>query len=113
MQDENGSRWYYQNMLLIEDGKIRLLKSPVTCKGGEMGFSASDGGFFTYVGEFVDNQPEVLLDLVECDYCLDPWPIGIRSLRLPIDRPSSNKVTLGTVTYTQGIGREQLLCPSE
>ena len=113
MPSESGERWYYQNVLLIEGGKIRLEKSPVICKNGEMSWSASDGGFFTYLGTapLADDDHPVQLKLVSCDYCLEPWPVSIRRVRLPFARLSPQIVRLGSVTYTQGITQEQLVCP--
>jgi len=111
MQGEAGERWYYQDVLLIRGEELRLERSPVSCKDGEMAWSASDGGFPRYVGTLSGSgaNASARMTLTDCEYCDE----AARTLQLPYARVGLHAVRLGAVTYVQGITQEQLVCPAQ
>ncbi|WP_345117776.1 hypothetical protein [Hymenobacter algoricola] len=70
--DDTTDRWYHENRLLIRGDSAFLEKMPVVIKDGEKGYSASDGGFYTYKGR-INAYPDSLVTrfrLVNHDYML-------------------------------------------
>jgi hypothetical protein len=71
--DDITDRWYHENRLTIRGDSVFLERVPVVVdKDGEKGYSASDGGFYSYQGR-IRQYPDSLvahLRLVNSDYVL-------------------------------------------
>ena len=68
--DEKDANWFHENKLLIRDKQAILDMSPVYFLHGKKWYSASDGGFMTYRGEFFqkDGADFIRLRLFQSDY---------------------------------------------
>ena len=108
------ARWFHENRLLIRNDDAILDKVPVVVSHGKKGYSASDGGFFTYRARFSrkDGQIFVALRLCQSDYLVFPadkhdqyieiktYPVKIVSDRIEFDgvtyKPAAmKKIELG------------------
>lgn len=112
--------WFHENTLLIRNDDAILDKVPVVVSHGKKGYSASDGGFFTYRGRFSkkDGQVFVALRLCQSDYVLFPtdkhdqyteikvYPVKLISGRLEFDSVTYKPATLKRIERTR---LEQLL----
>ncbi|MCC2546929.1 hypothetical protein LJY25_10775 [Hymenobacter sp. BT175] len=79
--EDTTDRWYHENRLTIRSDSVFLEKLPVVIKNHQKGYSASDGGFYTYRGR-ISAYPDSLvarLRLVNQDYML----VNFRFLRPP------------------------------
>jgi hypothetical protein len=67
------AKWYHENVLLFRDDSVFLQQSPITILKGRKSYSASDGGFYSYVGKVtcLNNTFEIKLTELSCDYCVD------------------------------------------
>ena len=97
--DDPKAKWFHENRLLIRNDDAILDKVPVIVSHGKKGYSASDGGFFTYRGRFSrkDGQIFVALRLCQSIYVLFPadkhdqyteiktYPVKIVSGRVEFD----------------------------
>jgi hypothetical protein len=112
---EPNERWYHVNVLTIRGEAVQLEQFPVSCRGGEMGWSASDGGFFTYRGTVGGTPPHLTATLVResCDYCAVEIG-GKRAVarRLPLAFPAPGQAVLGKLRYVQGLSQNQITCPA-
>lgn len=74
--EDKKTKWYYENTLLIRNGEAVLDMVPISIKNGEKEYSASDGGFMTYRGRFIQKGRQLLISLrlFESDYI--GFPIG-------------------------------------
>lgn len=72
--EDREARWFHENRLLVRNDEAILDKVTVVFSHGKMGYSASDGGFFTYRARFSrrDGQVLVALRLCQSDYVLFP-----------------------------------------
>jgi hypothetical protein len=114
------AKWFHENRLLISNDDAILDKVPVVFSHGKKGYSASDGGFFTYRGKFSkkDGQIFVALRLCQSDYVLFPagkhdqyieiktYPVKFISGRLKFDGVTYQPATLKEIERTR---LEQLL----
>ena len=68
--DEPYAKWFHQNTLLVRNNEAIVDMAPVCFKRGKEFYSASDGGFLTYRGKFLqkDGQSFIELRLFESDY---------------------------------------------
>jgi len=70
-------KWYYKVGVTIKDSLITIEKSPVVIDStGQLGYSASDGGFLYYAGKLVKcgNNYIANIRLFDCDYIgISPW----------------------------------------
>ena len=97
--DDPEARWFHENRLLIRNDDAILDKVPVVVSHGKRGYSASDGGFFTYRVRFSrkDGQIFVALRLCQSDYVVFPadkhdqyteiktYPVKVVSGRIEFD----------------------------
>jgi hypothetical protein len=74
--DEPKIKWFHENTLLVRNNEAILDKNPFTVEHGKKFYSASDGGFTTYRGRFVetDGQTVMQLRLFQSDYVA--FPVG-------------------------------------
>ena len=114
------AKWFHENRLLIRNDDAILDKVPVVVSHGKKGYSASDGGFFTYRGRFSkkDGQIFVALRLCQSDYVLFPadkhdqyteiktYLVKVISGRLEFDGVTYKPATLKKIERTR---LEQLL----
>lgn len=70
--EDRDTAWFHENRLLIRSDEAILDMVPITIRHAQRGYSASDGGFFTYRAKFSREQarPVVALRLVQADYAL-------------------------------------------
>lgn len=72
--------WYHEHELVVKNDKVIIKASPIAIKNGQLTYSASDGGFYTYEGKihYKNNDPIIKIKIVNCDYCPVPvagkWP---------------------------------------
>jgi hypothetical protein len=106
-------QWYHVNMLQISGNKVNLEKSPVFCKAGQLVWSASDGGFFSYRGSISGalGKQTVTLTLKSCDYCHERSRLAPQPIKLALRFSAAGHLRLGTVKYTKGIPQEKVSCP--
>lgn len=64
--------WFHENILIVRNNEAILDEVPFTVRGGETGYSASDGGFFTYRARFAEEQgkPIATMRLSKADYAV-------------------------------------------
>ena len=64
-------KWYHLSVLSFKGDSVFLEQSPVAIYKTDTIFSASDGGFYSYVGTIEKYQGKVLTDLKlkSCEYC--------------------------------------------
>ncbi len=67
-------KWFHENSLLIRDNDVILDKVPLHVVKGKKQYSASDGGFITYRGQFFHKDGQVFISLrpFESDYIIFP-----------------------------------------
>ena len=92
------AKWFHENRLLIRNDDAILDKVPVVVSHGKKGYSASDGGFFTYRGRFSkkDDQIFVALRLCQSDYVLFLPTNTINTLKLKPIRSRSSPADLSS-----------------
>jgi len=107
--DDPGVKWFHENTLLVRNNEAILDMVPVSIKGGEKSYSASDGGFLAYRGRFIqkDGQMLVELRLFQSDYIAfpagrDPYKeiktraVKLMSGQIDIDGVRYRPTTMGT-----------------
>jgi hypothetical protein len=118
--EDPSAKWFHENRLLIRKDDAILDKVPVVVGRGKKGYSASDGGFFTYRGRFSkkDGQIFVALRLCQSDYVIFPadkhdqyteiktFPVKVISGRLEFDGATYKPAKLKKIERTR---LEQLL----
>lgn len=64
-------KWYHLTLLTIKGDSVLAGQSPITIYKGDTGWSASDGGFYSYKGTITRNGTSAIikLNIVKCDYC--------------------------------------------
>ena len=113
--EERGDKWYHQNALQIRGDQVYLHQSPVFCRNGELFSSESDGGFFSFQGEFDKSKAHLTLHYVSCDYCVEnKRSAGQRAPRtLAFERLSANRVRLGGLHYSKSTSPNSNACPAK
>ncbi len=110
-----GDIWYYKNALQIDGESISLTQSPVVCRNGQLSWSSSDGGFYSYKGVMSGDQhfKTAQFTFVGCDYCIVPEPRTgkFAPFVLPISFPSPGVARLGDIEYQKGIASDDRTCP--
>lgn len=70
-------KWFYKVVVTIKDSLITIKKSPVFFDSkGQIGYSASDGGFLSYSGKLIKYGDYYIANtkLYDCDYIgISPW----------------------------------------
>ncbi|MDH3976645.1 MAG: hypothetical protein OEV42_20470 [Deltaproteobacteria bacterium] len=92
--------WYHEHKLTIKGGAATISASPRTIKNGKLFYSASDGGFFKYEGKIIfgANQPEIVIKVVDCDYCGKPVG-GWKEKKYPITIEDEVSFIFNSVRY--------------
>jgi hypothetical protein len=64
-------KWYHLSVLTFQGDSVFLEQSPVAIYKKDTVFSASDGGFYYYVGTIEKYQGKTISDMTlkSCDYC--------------------------------------------
>jgi hypothetical protein len=113
---EPGDTWYYQNALQIRGKSVSLHQSPVYCRDGELHWSESDGGSFSYSGTLTGGGSEEAVELkyVDCDYCTRGKSISgkFAARRLKFKRLSADAVQLGKIDYSKTTSPGSKTCPA-
>ena len=60
---EPDALWYHENTLIVRNGEFVLDKNPIIMRGTEKSYSASDGGFITYRGHFLEKKGRLYVSL--------------------------------------------------
>ncbi len=70
--EDRDTAWFHENRLLIRGDEAILDMVPITIRHSQRGYSASDGGFFTYRAKFSREhaRPVIALRLVQADYAM-------------------------------------------
>jgi hypothetical protein len=73
---EPDALWYHENKLIVRGGELILDKVPISIRNGKKSYSASDGGFITYRGQFLakNGRDYISLRPFMSDYYF--FPIG-------------------------------------
>ena len=100
------ARWFHENTLTISGADVTLNKVPAFTNKGEKGYSASDGGFYTYRGtlNLTDGQWYIELLLTESDYVgfridKEGKPIPPKPQQFTITRMKDGSILIDKVTY--------------
>lgn len=99
--DVKGDVFYRLHELTIKGTDLTIEISPVFIEKGEIGYSASDGGFRTYKGKISQNgdKYQVKMQVTDAQYVLVPaggWP----KLNVPLEAISEVQLRLNGVSYT-------------
>jgi len=65
-------KWYHETIIAFSGDSVFVKQSPVSISKKDTLYSASDGGFYYYIGTVVkNNENVVIINLTEtyCDYC--------------------------------------------
>jgi len=65
-------KWYHETTIAFSGDSVFVKQSPVSISTKDTLYSASDGGFYYYIGTVIRNNESVLtINLIEtyCDYC--------------------------------------------
>lgn len=99
--DVKGDAFYHLHELSIRGKDLVIKISPIFIEKGEMTYSASDGGFFTYKGKITrkGSKFQVKMQITDSDYSGVPsggWP----KLDVPLKVTSEVQLSLNGISYT-------------
>ena len=100
--DEKDTKWFHENRLFVRDNQVLLDVIPVFFQRGKKFYSASDGGFLTYRGEFFkkENRLFVRLRMFQSDYvAIRVGEQPYREVKIYSVKYSGNQIEINGVFY--------------
>jgi len=75
-EEDPDAQWFHANVLTIRGANLTIEKAPRYISKGEVVASASDGGFYSFIGSIIDSggRTIVAMHLKGCDNCAVPVP---------------------------------------
>ena len=59
MKEEAGAEWFRLHRITVRGDTVELFGNPAAIRGRDLAFSASEGGFLVYTGEFYHREGEL------------------------------------------------------
>lgn len=105
MKGEAGADWFRLHRLTIRDDVIELLGKPVAIKNRELAYSASEGGFLTYRGDFYEKEGKLRVKLkriteTEEGELIEDYGGALAKEDLAIQRIDPVSFRMGGIVYT-------------
>lgn len=71
IEEDSAEKWYRLCLLKIKGDSAYMDQSPISIKGNDTSYSASDGGFYYYWGTVTKKGDSIIINLEQkfCDYC--------------------------------------------
>lgn len=92
--------WFHENTLIIRGTSATLDKVPITIDtDGSKGYSAADGGFYTFKGKLTGTPDRLILHLKLVDSCY----VMRRADGSDIDRTYSGRAEGGGTLTVEGV----------